>query len=63
MGKRGRNMNRRNVKIGKIKYSERKIRQNISGKKRINMHEYTYGIRTACKRFFSTSELKLRKMN
>jgi hypothetical protein len=28
-----------------MKYSERKIRQNKSGKKRINMHENTYDTR------------------
>jgi hypothetical protein len=32
-------MNGRTVKMGNMKYSGRKIRQNKSGKKRINMHE------------------------
>jgi hypothetical protein len=63
MGKTGRNMNGRTVKIGKMKYIERKIRQNIPGKKRINMHENTYGIRRACKRFSFISEAILRIMN
>jgi hypothetical protein len=59
MGKRGRNVNGRTVKIGKMKYSERKIRQNKSGKKRINMHGNTYGTQRACKRFLFISELRL----
>ena len=63
MGKGGRNMNGRTVKIDNIKYSERKIRQNKFGKKRINMPDNTYGIRTECKRFPFISELILRIMN
>jgi predicted nucleic-acid-binding Zn-ribbon protein len=63
VGKRGRNLKRKTVKIGNMKYIERKIRQNKSGKKIINMHENTYGIRKACKRFPFILELKLRIMN
>jgi len=56
-------MNGRNVTIGNMKYSERKIRQGKSGKKRINMRDKTYGISKACKRFPFISELLQRIMN
>jgi len=63
IGKRERNMNGRSVKISNMKHGERKMRPNKSGEKKINMHEITYDIRTACKRFLFISEFKLRIMN
>ena len=56
-------MNGRSVKISNMKHGERKMRPNKSGEKKINMHENTYDIRTACKRFLFISEFKLRIMN
>jgi hypothetical protein len=49
LGKRGRNMNGRTVKIGNMKYSEREIRQNKSGKRR-----------KICTKIFAIHEQKVR---